>query len=105
MADKASDLFCILAARRSELELDQNEWDQLMVYLDAFRVFIEREAKYHSLWKEYGAKDTAHHVKSKGLRLKTQVEADGLEADYDDAFDLINYAAFTVRNIRGGRLG
>ena len=79
----------------------ENEREQLAVYMEAFMIFQHREDKYHSLWKEYGVSDTTHHLKSKALR----VYALAGEDITDDALDAINYAAFSIRNARAGRLG
>lgn len=85
----------------SNLDLDENEAEQLAVYLEAFRVFTEREEKYRSLWKQYGAVDSYHHVTSKAAR--TQFYLEGFE-DESDPIDLINYTVFLIRNVRAGRI-
>lgn len=72
--------------------------DHMQVLLEAFDIMVEREAQHGALWKEYGASDTAFHLKSKALRLLNNLE------NIDDGLDAINYAAFTVRNVREGRL-
>src|ERR1035437_354201 len=89
--------------RRVALDLgaDQNEMEQLEVYLEAFGVFVERELKYHSLWKQYGAVDSYHHVTSKAAR--SQFYLEGTE-DESDPLDLINYTAFLIRNMRANRI-
>lgn len=81
--------------------LDENETEQLMVLLEAFGVFQEREAKYHSLWMQYGATDSYQHVRSKAAR--TQFYLEGHE-DESDPIDLINYTVFLIRNMRAGRI-
>lgn len=72
-----------------------------MLMLEVFGVFQERERKYHSLWKQYGAVDSYHHVTSKAAR--TQFYLEGIE-DESDPFDLVNYTLFLIRNMRSGRI-
>lgn len=79
-------------------DITEDMRDHLRVLMDAFDIYVEREATHAALWKEYGAGDTAFHLKSKALRVLNNVENE------DDALDAINYAAFTVRNVRAGRL-
>ena len=71
--------------------------DQFKVYMEALDIYVEREATHGGLWKESGAADTAFHLKSKALRISNNLD------NLDDALDAINYAAFTVRNVRAGR--
>lgn len=80
--------------------LDDNEREQLAVYMEAFETFQEREKKYHSLWMQHGAADSHHHVTSKAAR--TQFYLEGVE-DESDPIDLINYTVFLIRNVRAGR--
>lgn len=80
-------------------DITDNHLEQLEVFMEAFELFMVRDQHHKSLWKEYGASDTAHHCKSKAMRLNVE-PAEHL----DDAYDLINYAAFTVRNVKEGRL-
>lgn len=80
-------------------DITDNHVEQFAVLAEALELFMERDAHHRSLWKEYGATDTAHHCKSKAMRLNVE-PAEHL----DDAMDLINYAVFTVRNVREGRL-
>lgn len=81
--------------------LDDNKKEQLQVYMEAYETFVQRELKYHSLWKRYGATDSYHHVVSKAARAQFYLE--GAE-DESDPIDLINYTAFLIRNVRAGRL-
>jgi len=81
------------------MDVDSNMEGQFEVLMEAFALFMERDPHHKSLWKEYGASDTAFHCKSKALRLNVAPPE-----HLDDALDLINYAAFTIRNVREGRL-
>lgn len=89
-----------------ELGLDDTEdnREQLLVMAEALGLYQEREAVRHGLWKKSGAKDCAHNLKHKGLRVAFASEQDAIEAAVDDALDAVNYAAFYVRNVRAGRI-
>jgi hypothetical protein len=101
-------------ARRASTD---NEREQLRIYMEAFFIFREREAKYHSLWQQYGAIDSCHHMKSKVARCEQALETTlyfpggtavpvELRSHFDegDPIDLINYTAFLIRNMRAGRI-
>lgn len=86
-------------------EISEADAEQLGVYIEAFDIYRERQERYHDLWKEAGARDNAHHAKSKALRIDAELRGLGdVAPDLDDCLDLINYAAFTVRNVRAGRI-
>ena len=101
MAD-LNQMAVVLGARRSELGFTENEWEQFNIYIEAFQLFLEREAKYNSLWMKYGAADSFQHMRSKLAR--TQFLLEGFTEDQDDPLDLINYTAFFLRNFRAGRI-
>lgn len=99
---------------------------QARTLVEAFQVFCDRNEVRRDLWREAGAEDAAQNAKSKVLRLPRHVErlaeavkyeeeqpgdaAAGFDVELaqdeavDDGLDLINYAAFFVRNVREGRL-
>lgn len=86
-------------------EADMKE--QLGVFLEAMDIYAEREGARGGLWKEAGAIDSAHHLKSKGKRVfvaATHDDKAGQDAGEDEAVDAINYAAFFIRNYRAGRI-
>jgi hypothetical protein len=97
----------VLGSRRSELFTSDGDWEQFQVYLDAFDLYLERNGRYADLWREYGARDTAHHCRSKVLRMERELSKELTPEDYDldDAHDLINYSAFTIRNVGEGNIG
>jgi hypothetical protein len=74
------------------------------VLIEALEIFLERNAKRADLWKQFGWQDSALHLRSKALRIALALEKD-LDIDpedvLDDAIDIINYAVFFVRNVRG----
>lgn len=78
---------------------DLTSFQQALVLGEAYKVFTERNKKYKDLWKEYGAEDSALHIRSKLMRLTTTT----VETEEDDGLDLINYAVFWIRNWRDGR--
>lgn len=96
-----SRIVLMLDEHRAWLELDENEREQLGVLLEAFGVFMEREQKYHSVWQQYGAVDSYHHITSKAARCELYLNGSG---DENDAIDLINYGVFLIRNMRAGRV-
>lgn len=85
----------------------EDNMEQMRVLAQAMVIYEEREAARGGLWKEAGAIDSAHHLKSKGMRVfvaATHPEEAGREAGIDEAVDAVNYAAFFVRNYRAGRV-
>lgn len=89
-----------------EFEDTPTNRDQLMVFIRSMRLFEERNKKYGDLWKEYGWRGNLLHVQSKAARVRKvwwdQATQPPGDQDLDDAFDLINYAAFFIRNVEEG---
>lgn len=76
---------------------------QMRAYLEAFGIFVQRNSVYEDLWKSYGWMDSLTHVRSKAMRLVRKFWRDNPTEDetlLDDAFDLINYTVFFIRNWR-----
>jgi hypothetical protein len=71
--------------------------DQIAVFNIATDVCAEREKKYNGLWMEYGWRGCLLHLKSKVARIERAINERTLQADLDDAFDLINYTGFLIR--------
>jgi hypothetical protein len=86
------------------LDVNDENIAQLQVFIEAMHIYQEREASRGGLWKDAGAKDSAHHLGSKARRITFAVEHNKPEAVIDDGLDAINYAAFAVRNVRAGRI-
>ena len=84
--------------------LPATEAEQLLVLQEAFEKFQERNKKYKDLWKKGGWRDSAHHIRSKSERIVHLLSEPSDDSDaelfIEDAIDLINYAAFFVRNVR-----
>ena len=85
-------------------DLSKTDEEQLLVLQEAFEKFQERNKKYKDLWKKGGWLDSAHHIRSKSERivnlLSTGATLEEAELHIEDAVDLINYAAFFIRNVR-----
>jgi hypothetical protein len=94
----------LVAALGGDLPATDTNVRQAAVLMEAFDKFQERNAKRHDLWKVFGWKDSALHMRSKAARIALALEGD-LDVDpeelLDDAIDIINYAVFYVRNVRG----
>lgn len=81
----------------------------------SLNIFIARSRNRGDLWAEFGPEDSEHHMKSKLARVGVmlpKLKAETLKGPgspyedikgevLDDLYDLINYAAFTVRHITG----
>lgn len=74
--------------------------EQMRVFQTALAIFAERNERYHDLWKKYGVKDSLNHCRSKLARTEHAFETNGKlhTTDLDDAYDLINYTTFAIRN-------
>ncbi len=85
------------------IEPTQTNVEQMRVHVGAMNIFIERNTRYSDLWKKYGVKDSLSHMRSKLARTEHSYEAQGklFSTDLDDAYDLINYTVFCVRNAMG----
>lgn len=82
--------------------------DQLGVFVEAFNIYREREAKYGGAWKRYGALNNLVRLGTKAERLvqewwRNEGGPPYEQRSLDDAFDLINYAAFFVRQAMQGQ--
>lgn len=86
------------------LKSSENNVAQMQVLVEAMFIYEEREEARGGLWKEAGAKDSAHHLGSKARRITFAVEHNKPDAVVDDGLDAVNYAAFAVRNVRAGRI-
>ncbi len=84
---------------------------QLREFVGALKIYQRREKVHQGNWKRFGWKDSIHHMKSKFSRLnqhRLMASVHGEEAftgDLDDAYDLMNYTVFFVRNVVGGNYG
>lgn len=80
--------------------------EQMSIMRRALELFDERnnsEAGYEDLWKSYGWGDSLLHMRSKLSRVERRFrEQAGAQQDLDDAYDLINYTVFFIRNVLAG---
>lgn len=89
----------------AELGIENTETNQkqMRVYLRAFAKFIERNAEYYDLWREGGVQDSLFHCRHKLRRMEIMRLGEpggNVGAVFaDSAEDLINYAAFALRNL------
>jgi hypothetical protein len=88
---------------------------QFKVLMRALRKFHERDEKHRGLWRYFGAIDSAHQARAKATRtynvaiglIRGQFKSEHVNDELvnDDAIDMINYAAFFVRNVEEGNYG
>lgn len=82
---------------------------QMHVMLEAYCLFLKRNEEYEDLWEDYGWVDNLTHIRSKTMRLVRKFwreePQDGAKG-IDDAYDLVNYGIFFIRNfMHGSRWG
>lgn len=87
---------------------------QMTIFLEALKVYDQRNAKYKDNWRRMGWRGMLIRVRERAERLwddfwdapaQSVLSDDTTMAvthDVDDAIDLINLAAFLVRGIREG---
>jgi hypothetical protein len=79
---------------------------QLSVFAMAMQIYEVREVKRGGLWKEFGPEDKLMHLRDKLRRTERIWENyqsngdDPLLVDVDDALDILNYAAFFIRQVK-----
>lgn len=84
--------------------------EQLQVFVTALKICDQRTDAYGELWRQYGARSNLLSVARKTDRLMASgwfntdknplTHKDAL----DDAYDLLNYTAFFIRNALEGNL-
>jgi hypothetical protein len=81
---------------------------QFEVLMEALTIYAERNPKYNDNWRRFGWRGCLFRLRERVERLWDYLWdypiCDGSSAspypDMDDAIDLINFAAFTVRAVR-----
>lgn len=86
--------------------------DQLNVLVECLVIYSGREDVYGAAWRQYGAVSNVLSMARKVDRVMNEWwtslirgevrDRDGEELD--DAFDLINYTVFFLRNVRDGNI-
>jgi hypothetical protein len=71
--------------------------------LEALAIFAERNARYNDGWRKYGAYGGAFFVKDRAERIWESMKSGNF--NIEDALDLINLSAFTIRSEREGNHG
>ncbi len=110
------------AEKPSPEELSQSNDEQAQIFKEAMDIYRERNAKYGDAWRRSGWRGTLTDLRRKIERAwsflwsaephdKVEITqmgssepeyADGDPVDVDDLFDIINYAAFSIRAVREG---
>lgn len=99
----------------SDTPLDRMEIEQAMVLIEALKLYSQRNTKYRDNWRRMGWRGLLIRIRERSDRLwdtfwtgvawkDPERDADDSqfqrEIDADDALDLINFAAFFVRQAR-----
>lgn len=88
------------------LEMDQNDPSllaQASIFIEALTIYEQRNKKYQDNWKRMGWRGCLVRIRERSERLwdhwwnRDNANYD----DVDDAIDLINFAAFWARGVRG----
>lgn len=88
-------------------ELSDTNVRQMLEYMRAMEIFVERNEIRKDLWSKAGWEDSLGHMRHKYLRLKDRFLGsqvlpydESQEETLDDAYDLINYVTFFIRNVK-----
>lgn len=77
--------------------------DQISIFRRALEIFESKnnaDGGYEDLWKQYGWADNLLHMRSKLSRIERRFRDQGAtHVDLDDAYDLLNYVVFFIRNV------
>jgi len=90
--------------------------DIAAIFDEAYELFEQRDAKYKGLWINGGAEDNAFHLRHKAMRVFRTLQdnlkdlPEGMRGEgtsvgemlVEDAYDLINYAAFYIWCVQNG---
>ena len=83
---------------------NQTNLEQLQVMTAALRKFGERNQRYKDVWKESGWKGSLFDMRKKLTRIWRVFwrgePTEQIDWECDDAYDLINFTAFFIRNVR-----
>lgn len=86
----------------------EDNYAVMSMFVRAYQIYIERQAKYHDAWKRYGALNNLIRSASKLQRVQEvywypdEVPLDDMDLDLDDAFDALNYLAFFITQAERG---
>ena len=106
--DAAYNFLDALPGFPGDMNNDQAQ-EQVAVFAECMIIFAERNRRYGDSWKRYGWMDNLFHMRSKFLRI-TKAYWEGTRSmgpgfsensdNLDDAYDLLNYGAFFIRNVQ-----
>lgn len=87
------------------LDGKEAEVEQLRIFVEALGIYADRDAARGEAWREFGTEDKAHHIRSKAARIsagigRVNIGSIKITDLVDEALDIINYAAFFVRQAR-----
>jgi len=82
---------------------------QLSIFIEAVALYQERDKQYGPVWRKYGALSNLLRSAAKVERMielwwKNPNDEQLHKEPLDDAYDLMNYVAFFVRNVGAGNL-
>jgi hypothetical protein len=75
---------------------------QMRVLLEAFDIYLERDKRYKGVWKGSGYLGSLFDLRKKITRAWQVFWVGEGDGNIDDGLDIINFAAFFVRNVRSG---
>ena len=82
--------------------------EQYAVMGKALDIFQQRNAVHQDAWKQDGAQGSLEHIRHKLIRMQQMIRFAEtpfpVEQFVEEGLDLINYAAFAVRNVQDGRV-
>lgn len=73
--------------------------EHMEVLLQAHHIFEERSRVRGDHWAEYGIDEHMRQIEGKvgRLRMIAKMDRQPIDKDFDEALDIINYAAFVAR--------
>lgn len=85
------------------LPVDDKMVEQAMIFARCLELYHDRDSRYTGLWKVRGWLGSLFQMDHKMARLmRIFWENEATDEDPDDAYDLINYSAFFLRNHAAG---
>jgi hypothetical protein len=81
---------------------------QQQIFDRALRIYAKRNERYKDNWRRFGWRGCLFRIRERTERLWDtywQGGSAGLEADLDDAYDLLNFVAFFIRAVEEGNRG
>lgn len=92
------------------IEQNDENIEQLAVFLTALKLFDERNRTYRNIWETYGALSNLLRAATKVDREmeiwwhSSSLDCLGHKEALDDAFDALNYIVFFIRCVRNGNI-